>query len=269
MERRDFIKYSMKMAASLATIPAALGAGTAYALGMPEDLANYDLILPRVRFNNDTRMHDKWNVLPVSERYLLEEFSQHVRCKVKMPPLTTKRQTFGKIEDFSAVVSFENFDEIKHYPMALMTSDGFFQFSPTELKNLKRYIEHGGFVIMDDCVSNKQGEGDFFYQSCYKALTQIFGPNSVQLIPNSHEMFHNVFDVSEKGFPFIQGQNHGARGIIVDGSVRVLLSATDIHCGWADRDHSYYGPNGRGPGRANYQDCIEMGINILMYAMSH
>ena len=44
----------------------------------------------------------------------------------------------------------------------------------------------------------------------------------------------------------------------------VLLSATDIHCGWADRARAFFPA-----GTIGYTESIQMGINIIMYAMSH
>jgi hypothetical protein len=45
-------------------------------------------------------------------------------------------------------------------------------------------------------------------------------------------------------------------------SLAVFLSSTDIHCGWCDS-------NGFEFGRQNYEKAIQMGINIIMYAISH
>lgn len=95
-------------------------------------------------------------------------------------------------------------------------------------------------------------------------------------IPHEHEIFHNVYDLSETGLPtvdyiyqkrpgglpYLHGQNHGARGLFIGERLAVFLSSTDIHCGWCDS-------RGIEWGRANYEKAIEMGINIIMYAMSH
>ncbi|NIN36200.1 MAG: DUF4159 domain-containing protein, partial [Gammaproteobacteria bacterium] len=42
----------------------------------------------------------------------------------------------------------------------------------------------------------------------------------------------------------------------------VFLSSTDIHCGWCDSHGFEFG-------KQNYEKAIQMGINIIMYAISH
>ena len=148
-------------------------------------------------------------------------------------------------------------------------------------QNLREYIARGGFLFMDDCVVGSGG--DFFYQSSYKVLQDVFGPKAVKRVPREHEVFHNVYDLGETGLPhleyhkrklpgmkpskrtplpYMHGQNHGARGVFIGDRLAVFLGSTDIHCGWCD-SHGYEF------GRDNYEKAIQMGINIIMYAISH
>jgi len=39
---------------------------------------------------------------------------------------------------------------------------------------------------------------------------KIFGIGSVKQISKKHEIFHNVYNLGDKGLPYIQGQQHGA-----------------------------------------------------------
>jgi len=56
--------------------------------------------------------------------------------------------------------------------------------------------------------------------------------------------------------------NHGARGLFVRDRLAVFLSSTDLHCGWCDRHGTTWGLVG-------YRQAIQMGINIVMYALTH
>ena len=60
----------------------------------------------------------------------------------------------------------------------------------------------------------------------------------------------------------MHGQNHGARGVFVGDRLAIFLTSTDIHCGWCDT-------HGLEWGKENYKKAIQMGINIIMYAISH
>ena len=229
-----------------------------------EDLRKYDLLMPRVMFYNDKRMPDKWNVLPCADNNLLVEFQKVVRCRVKTIPNPTRTMT-----TFNALVSFEDYNHISRYPFVFMTSDGYFLLNETEKKNLKKYIDHGGFILMDDCVHNENGNyHDYFFQSAMKLMTELFGSDAIRKIPLEHELFHNVYDRGDKGWVYVQGIDHDAYGLFQQGRLAAIISATDIHCGWVHRSHRL-GAARSAPDAFNYENAIKMGINTLMYVMSH
>ena len=58
------------------------------------------------------------------------------------------------------------------------------------------------------------------------------------------------------------GQNHGARGVFIGDRLAVFLGSTDLHCGWCDSHGVEWGIEG-------YRKAIQMGINIILYAMTH
>jgi hypothetical protein len=232
---------------------------------LPDD--EYDFLMTRVRFKmNVSGGLADWNVYPGAERYLLEEFSKIVRCKVKMPVNCAGANPLSGDENyFNAVVTLDDAERMSRYPFLFMTGEGSFTLPAGDRANLKRYIDEGGFVLIDDCVLSPSG--DLLYQSAYAMLEQSFGSGSVVKIPNEHEIFHNVYDLGKIGLPHCQGVNHGARGVFAGDRLAVFLSSTDIHCGWVDRNHGWF-PN-PALGRHGYKEAIQMGINILMYAIAH
>jgi hypothetical protein len=224
---------------------------------LPED-ERYDFLMPRVRFDCDHRVPDKWDVYPGADRNLLSEFASIVRCKVK--PLSgcdNQYPHYGTEDQFNAVVDFDDYKSLKQFPYAFMTAEGAFTFSSRQQDNLKRYICEGGFLHMDDCCFD--GRGDFFYQAAYVLLEKTFGPGSVREIPRKHEVFHNVFDLGDIGLPYMQGVQHGARGVFIGDRLAVFLSSTDLNCGWT---RCWFG-------KVKQDQAIQMGINILMYVLAH
>jgi len=209
--------------------------------------------------------------------------SSAIRCRVKpirraydwQPQWATEGQ-------LNAVVTFEDLNDLEKYPFLFMTGENHYRLGEGEKVNLKEYILRGGFLLMDDCVVGNGG--DFFYQSSYALLEEVFGSGAVKRIQPEHEVFHNVYDLGQTGLPSLQqlapvlvppfrrptqsplpvmhGQNHGARGVFVGDRLAVFLSSTDLHCGWCDSHGTTFG-------RANYQKAIQMGINVIMYAISH
>ncbi len=255
----------------------------------PDDLDHYDFVMPRVKYAHQRKEVDRWNVRPGGDANLLRELSAVIRCRVK--PIKGVRdwdpQWAGEGQ-LNAVVTFDEPDEVMKYPFLFMTGENHFTFEDHQKETLKEYILRGGFLLMDDCVVDTGG--DFFYQSSYALLGDVFGRGAVKRIPRDHEVFHNVYDLGDSGLPHMQymqpqiptfpwmrrqprmptitslpvmqGQNHGARGVFIGDRLAVFLSSTDIHCGWCDSHGFTFG-------RANYKKAIQMGINIIMYALSH
>ena len=263
ISRRQFLKTAGK--AALGTGFAAAGftstVAAAEADNGQDDLDKYDFIMPRVRYTHEKKEVDRWNVRPGGDANLLRALSSVIRCKVK-PILDANnwQPQWAREGQLNAVAAFDEPEKLKKYPFLFMTGENQYKLDNPQKTNLREYILRGGFLFMDDCVVGNGG--DFFYKSSYELLEQAFAKGSVERIPLEHEIFHNVYDLGDTGLPFMKGQNHGARGVFIGERLAVFLSSTDIHCGWCD---SY----GFTFGRHNYEKAIQMGINIIMYALSH
>jgi len=291
MDRRQFLKTACGKALGATVATAAIGK-TATGMDInegPDDLDHYDFVMPRVKYAHQRKEVDRWNVRPGGDANLLRELSAVIRCRVK--PIKGVRDwdpQWAAEGQLNAVVAFDEADEVNKYPFLFMTGENHFTFEDHQKEILKEYILHGGFLLMDDCVVDTGG--DFFYQSAYALLEDVFGRGAVKRIPREHEVFHNVYDLGGSGLPHMQyiqqqmpafpwttrgrrrpqrnilpvmqGQNHGARGLFIGDRLAVFLSSTDIHCGWCDSHGFTFG-------RANYNKAIQMGINIIMYALSH
>jgi hypothetical protein len=281
INRRQFLKASGGIVLTAAGLGSAHGAESSDR--GPDDLDMYDFLMPRVKFTHEKREVDRWNVRPGGDANLLRELSSVVRCKVK--PVRRAydwHPQWAAESQLNAVVTFDELRELEKYPFLFMTGENHYKLDGRQKTNLREYILRGGFLLMDDCVVGDGG--DFFYKSSYKLLEEVFGSGAVKSIPLQHEIFHNVYDLGETGLPYMQllsptfppgirrrgsvglphmhGQNHGARGVFIGDRLAVFLSSTDLHCGWCDS-------RGRTFGRHNYNKSIQMGINIIMYAISH
>ena len=266
--RRTFLRNmagTMLGGAGVASM--ALPAGRSATSGhvIPPDLHDYDFFMARVKFDSSAG-DNPWNMCPNGEEYLLDELSKAVRCKVKRPGR-------GGVNAFNAIVDFNYADDLHKLPFLFMTASGHFSFNDTQKQNFKSYVEQGGFILMDDCVSGHPYPGDFFYRSSCQLLEHLFGKPALKEISTGHEIFHNVYDFSQVGIPYMQGIKWPTRGIFIEDRLAVLLTSTDLHCGWVDRSHSWFGgPNVRrrfGTGTHGYKEAIMMGINLVMYVLSH
>jgi len=285
MNRRQFLKTVERAVLGTACTAAGFASATEEwdSDKGPDDLDMYDFVMPRVKYAHESKEVDRWNVRPGGDANLLKRLRSVIRCRVK--PINGAydwQPQWAREGQLNAVVSFHEPEKLKKYPFLFMTGENHYKFDKRQKAGLKEYINRGGFLFMDDCVVGSGG--DFFYQSSYELLEQVFGKRAVQRIPLEHEIFHNVYDLGDKGLPYMErqnrvllpgmrqprqrglpymhGQNHGARGVFIGDRLAVFLSSTDIHCGWCDS-------NGFEFGRQSFEKAIQMGINIIMYAISH
>ena len=282
LHRRTFLKKAGRTVVTATMMASGLGSADEQAAGTrsADDLHRYDFLLPRVKFAGQRitgkgKGPDVWNVRPGGDANLLKALKSVIRCKVKpVEGANDWEPQYAQEGQLNAVVTFDNLEEIGKYPFLFMTGENYYEFNENQEHNLREYIMRGGFLLMDDCVVGSGG--DFFYQSSYQMLERIFGRGAVKRISQEHEIFHNVYDLGQTGLPsmeyvkrrrraglpYMHGQNHGARAVFIEDRIAVFLSSTDIHCGWCD---SY----GIEWGRDNHEKAIQMGINIIMYALSH
>lgn len=266
MGRREFLRRCG--VAALGGAAVAGGAPTAGAQGaLPAGIGDYDFLMPRVRYASDRRVGAMWNVYPSADWTLLQRLEKVVRCRVKLPPAVRLGRDpnytrYGDESSFNAIVDFkEDPGLLRAYPFLFMTGEGYFTFDQSQKTCLKQYIEEGGFLFMDDCVYGRRH--DYFYQSSFQALEEVFGKGAVESVPLDHEIFRNVYDLQDVGLPCPQGTDHGPRGMFRGDRLAVFLSSTDLHCAWAD----YH--IGQWFSKEMNEDCLKLGINVLLYAITH
>jgi hypothetical protein len=243
--RRAFLKGAL-----------AAGAGAAGLLGGLAAPARADkavetgkLVFPRLQFTVYDGTPDIWNVGPSGDVILRRKLRELTNVNISMEP---------------KIVRLGDFDELCRYPFVFMTSEGFFRMPDKELKNMREYLERGGFILADDCVYGRSE--DRFFRCYRKILDGLFPDNPVRHIPVDHEIYHIYFDFGKAGSPHMQGVHMhegkpGAWGLFEPGTGRIMayLDPGDIHCGWMCRFW---------PMDKNLQ-AIKMGINVLIYFLSH
>jgi hypothetical protein len=148
-----------------------------------------------------------------------------------------------------------------------------------EVKGLRRYLESGGFIMVDDFWGEREW-GQFYSQ-----LKRVLPNHEPYELPLEHEIFHCVYDLKEK--PQIPSINHywgGRRYERYDaetphyravfennepsdthGRIMMLICHnTDLGDGWEREglDQGYF---------KEYSEkwAYPLGINIITYAMTH
>ena len=201
-----------------------------------------EFVFPRLRFDVTDNTPDRWNISPIGDVNLRKKLAELTSVNVSQEP---------------QIVTLADFDDMVRHPFVFMTSEGYFQLTEPEQKNMREFLERGGFIHADDCVYQGQ---DRFFRTYNDWMGKMFPDNPMRKIPNDHEIYHIFYDFPD-GTPHMQGVKHGAYGLFEPGTGRIMTvnSPGDLHCGWCCR---FFTPE-------KNLASLKMGINIVIYFLSH
>lgn len=146
--------------------------------------------------------------------------------------------------------------DIFNYPFIHMTGHGNVIFSDLEAANLRKYLESGGFLHIDD----NYGMDPFIRPQ----IKKIFPDLELIELPPSHPIFNQYFNFP-KGLPKIHehdGKAPQAFGIILNGRLVLLYTyECDLGDGWESEEVHNDPPEVR-------LKALQMGANIIHYAFN-
>ena len=147
--------------------------------------------------------------------------------------------------------------QIFSYPYVHMTGHGNVFFSETAINNLRKYLNSGGFLHIDDNYGM-----DLYLRPQLKLL---FPEDTLVEIPSKHKLFKTPYNFSE-GLPKIHehdSKRPQALGIFRDGRLVLLYTfESDLGDGWESPEVHNDPPQVR-------ENALRMGANILNYAFEY
>ena len=182
-----------------------------------------------------------WYANPTALPNLIAFCNENIGTEIKKEPATV------------AVGS----SDIFNYPFVHMTGHGNVVFSSNDAENLRKYLQAGGFLHVDDNYGM-----DPYVRS---ELNKLFPENNLIELSNNHPIFNGKYKFKD-GLPKIHEHDAGpakAFGIIVDGRLVCLYTfESDIGDGWEDSEVHNDSP-------AIRLIALQMGANILEYALTY
>lgn len=157
-----------------------------------------------------------------------------------------------KLSEKQAVVKPSSKD-IFNYPIVFMTGHGNVYFSDMDARNLREYLERGGFLYVDDDYGM-----DYYFR---REIKKVFPDKELEEIPTSHAIF-NIYWKFDK-LPKIHqhdDKSPKAYGIFI-GERLVLLYTyeSNISDGWTDK---------HGDPVEVQETALKFGMNIVLYALT-
>lgn len=146
--------------------------------------------------------------------------------------------------------------ELYQYPLIHLTGHGNIVFSDLEAKNLRNYLEAGGFLHADD----NYGLKDYFF----KAMNKVFPDIKWEKVPFSHPIYHQKYQFSQ-GLPKIhahEGKAPEGWGLFLNGR---MVSFFSIECDLGD---GWENPEVHGDTPDVHRKALEMGANIVQFVFT-
>ncbi|HZW37799.1 MAG TPA: DUF4159 domain-containing protein [Ignavibacteriaceae bacterium] len=148
-------------------------------------------------------------------------------------------------------------DEIFSYPFIFMTGHGNIVFTDAEAERLRKYLDAGGFLYIDDDYG--------LDKAVRRELKKVFPDKDFQEIPFDHPIYHIVFD-----FPSGPPKTHKhdekppqGFGIFINEKLAVYYTyEANPSDGWADIEVHQDPPEKR-------EEALRFGTNIVVYALSN
>jgi hypothetical protein len=193
-----------------------------------------------------------------------------------------QQMTSMKVDPNGRVLEISD-PELFRYPFIYIVEPGRLVFEDSDVPTLRRYLLHGGFLMIDDFW------GDDEWENLEAELKRVFPDRQIFDLPRTHAVFHCVFDIPNDlnlqlpslGFGWgnrggvtwetdksyeVGGTDAHIRGINDDaGRLCVIICHnTDNGDGWErEGEDPYYFRE------FSEKKAYPLGINVIFYAMTH
>jgi hypothetical protein len=166
--------------------------------------------------------------------------------------------------------------DLRRFPFLYALEVGFMHLSEEDVVGLRSYLEAGGFLVIDDFWGPAQ------WANFESEMSRVLPGRPIRELPRDHPVFNYVYDVAEvvqvpniangirnglNGWPTHQGYGSETPRVLgiedEHGELMVLINwNTDLGDAWEHAENPYY------PLRFS-TFAFEMGINMIVYGMSH
>jgi hypothetical protein len=151
-------------------------------------------------------------------------------------------------------------DEIFEHPFAYVSEPGEMELTEHEVENLRQYINRGGFILIDDF------DGPIHLQQLRSQFLRAFPDRRFVVLTIDNPIFDLIFELQDlMGMaPYVPGGDLVYYGMLNDdGDIAVVACYNNDLANFWDRiDQGSY------PLRPS-TDAFRMGINYLVYSMTH
>lgn len=161
-------------------------------------------------------------------------------------------------------------NEIYNWPWIYAVEVGHWGLAEEQAKKLRDYLDHGGFLMVDDF------HGTYEWEVFMESLTRVFPDRPVVDLESSEAIFHVIYDLDQRvqvpGIQYLRsGRTYEQDGIspkwggVFDEKGRLVVAIChnmDLGDAWEWADYPAY--------PEKYASlAYRIGVNYIVYAMTH
>lgn len=148
-------------------------------------------------------------------------------------------------------------------PLLFLVGDGRFRFQAEERVRLRKWIEAGGFLVVDNAARGQPSTA--FDASLRAELEAMFPGRALQKIPPQHVLYRTFYVLD---FPAGRAIHRTfLEGLFLDDRIAVVYSQNDLF-GALDRDASgAYSFDVVPGGETQRERAIRLAVNLVQYAI--
>jgi hypothetical protein len=147
-------------------------------------------------------------------------------------------------------------DEIFSYPFLFMTGHGNIVFSASEAQRLRKYLDNGGFLYIDDDYG--------FDKALRREMKKVFPEQDFVELPFSHGIYNIMYDFRNGPPKIHKHDEEPPRGFGLFSGERLAVYYTfesNPSDGWADAEVHNNPPEKR-------EEALKFGTNIIVWALT-
>jgi len=192
--------------------------------------------------------HDgAWNVESGGASRLLQELRQNTSLRVSLKRVPVQ----------------PGHDDLSSFTFLYLSGLDDFHWDPAARSALKRFLDSGGTLLINNGLGLRT-----FDAAVRRELKNLLPGATLAALPPGHPVFNTVFKLTQAAYTPAAAALHPSltqpflEGISLNGDVKVIYSPLDLETGWQGLNPPLaraYQPN----------DALKLGVNIIMYAMTH
>ena len=181
-----------------------------------------------------------------------------------------RRLTRVNVRSVEQAVDLDDVDDAFNFPWLYAVEVGRWQLSDSQAKQLRDYLQRGGFFMVDDFHGTRE------WQIFIESMQRVFPDRPIVDIPNDDPIFHSIYDLENRfqvpGAQYLRsgrtyeqdGVEPRWRGIYDDnGRLMVAICANmDLGDAWEYADWPEYDEKFSGL-------SLRIVTNYIAYALSH